>query len=75
MTQKIPVLKPLEVIRALEKAGFRIIRHTGSHAILWKKGLLRPIPIPLHPGEIKRGLLSKIIKEAGFTEEQFIPFL
>ncbi|OGO15582.1 MAG: hypothetical protein A2Z02_05785 [Chloroflexi bacterium RBG_16_48_7] len=75
MTQKMPSLKPSEIIRALEKAGYRVVRHTGSHAILWKEGITRPIPVPVHPGELKRDLLSKIFKEAGFTEDQFLLFL
>ena len=75
MTDKLPILKPAEMIKALEKAGFIIVRTTGSHVIMWKEGLLRPIPIPLHSKELKRSLQTKIIKEAGFTHDQFAVFL
>lgn len=75
MTQKLPALKPTEIIKALEKAGFKIVRQSGSHAILWKEDLPRPIPIPIHSKELKRDLQNRIIKEAGFTVEQFASLL
>jgi predicted RNA binding protein YcfA (HicA-like mRNA interferase family) len=72
---KLPSLKPAELVKAFEKAGFTIIRQTGSHVILWKDGLPRTIPIPLHVKSLKRALQSKIIKEAGFTEDEFKEYL
>lgn len=75
MTKKLPVLKPAEMVKALEKAGFYVVRQTGGHIIMYKDGLPRPIPIPRHPRELKRSLQNKIIKEAGFTTEGFSKFL
>ena len=75
MSQRLPALKPDELINALHKAGFYIVRQTGSHVIMHKEGLLRPIPVPKHAKELKRGLQSRIIKEAGFTIEEFSKFL
>ena len=34
MTERLPALKPKEVIRALERAGFFIHHTSGSHRIL-----------------------------------------
>ena len=34
MRQELPVLKPKEVVVALERAGFEIRRQTGSHVII-----------------------------------------
>jgi predicted RNA binding protein YcfA (HicA-like mRNA interferase family) len=31
MSRQLPTLKPREVIRALERAGFRLLRVKGSH--------------------------------------------
>ena len=75
MSQKVPILKPAEMVNALEKAGFYIVRQTGSHIIMYKKGLPRPIPIPIHSGELKRNLQNHIIKEAGLTTEEFLKLL
>ena len=71
MAQKLPALKPAEMIKALEKAGFQIVRQTGSHVIMWKEDLPRPIPIPRHARELKRNLQNRLIKQAGFTPEEF----
>lgn len=34
----VPVLRPLEVIRAFEKLGWQVTRQQGSHIILIKEG-------------------------------------
>ncbi|MBI4304473.1 MAG: type II toxin-antitoxin system HicA family toxin [Chloroflexi bacterium] len=75
MSRELPALKPAELIRALEKAGFYIVRQSGSHAILYKEGLPRPIPVPVHPKELKKGLQNKIIKEAGLTPTKLKKYL
>ncbi len=49
----------------MEKEGFTIVRHSGSHIIMHKDGLPRPIPVPMHSKEMRPGLESRIIKEAG----------
>jgi predicted RNA binding protein YcfA (HicA-like mRNA interferase family) len=67
MSRELPPLKPAELIKALEKAGFYIVRQSGSPVIMYKKGLPRPIPVPRHPKELKKSLQTKIIKEAGLT--------
>jgi predicted RNA binding protein YcfA (HicA-like mRNA interferase family) len=75
MSDKLPALTPDEMIMALKKAGFIIVRQTGGHIILHKNGLLRPIPVPKHPGNLKRSLQNKIIREAGLTNEEFKTYL
>jgi predicted RNA binding protein YcfA (HicA-like mRNA interferase family) len=59
------------VIAALEKAGLRIVREGANHTVMWREGLLRPVPIPRHADELKRGLLASIIREAGLTQDEF----
>lgn len=45
---KLPVLKPRQVIAALEKAGYRQVRQKGSHVQLKRGNLL--VTVPNHPG-------------------------
>ena len=71
MTPKLPSLKPAELIKALGKAGWKPIRQTCSHVILWKKGFKRPVPVPLHNKTLKQSLRDEIIQQAGLTAEQF----
>jgi predicted RNA binding protein YcfA (HicA-like mRNA interferase family) len=75
MSDRLPSLTPAEMIKTLEKAGLTIIRQTGSHVIMYKAGLLRPIPVPKHPESLKHSLQNVIIREAGFSTDQFRRFL
>ena len=68
-------INPKEVVKALSKVGFRVVRQRGSHVIM-KHPDGRVTVIPLHPGEdIGRGLLMKIIKDARITREEFLKLL
>ena len=75
MSKRIPALTAKEVITTLKRAGFYERRQTGSHVILRKEGLLRPVPVPNHPGDLPRRVLLDIIKEAGLTQEEFLELL
>jgi len=71
-------LRPIpakKVIKLLNKIGFEVVRHRGSHVIL-KHPDGRVTVVPVHSGEdIGRGLLSKIIKDTRITREQFLKLL
>jgi len=69
---KLPLLSWREVVKVLVKAGFRAVRQKGSHLILAKNEYV--VPVPKHK-EIKRGLLTEIIAEAGLTQEEFLRLL
>lgn len=70
-----PALKPREVIRALEKAGFVVIRIKGSHHILHNATTNRTVTVPNHRRDMKMGLLKSIIRSAGFTQDDFLKLL
>ncbi|MBI4610096.1 MAG: type II toxin-antitoxin system HicA family toxin [Candidatus Rokubacteria bacterium] len=76
MTPRLPALRPTEVIRALERAGFFLHHTTGSHHYFKHpdKPHLR-VTVPVHPGDLKRRVLASIIKQAGLTTEEFLRFL
>jgi len=68
---KLPVLRPGELIRALEKMGFhRIRRSRGSHQRFGHSDG-RKTTVPVHKGKtIGRGLLRKILRDVGITPEE-----
>jgi predicted RNA binding protein YcfA (HicA-like mRNA interferase family) len=70
---ELPSLKAVDVIRALRKAGFEVARIKGSHHVLrHREDPRRGTVVPVHAGhDIKRGLLRKIISDAGLTVDQF----
>jgi predicted RNA binding protein YcfA (HicA-like mRNA interferase family) len=66
---RLPVLRPEQLLNALERAGFRLVRQRGSHARL-KHNDGRVVTVPLHSGQdIGRGLLRKILRDAELTPE------
>ena len=62
-----------ECIAALQRAGFEVVRQTGSHVAL-RKGSYTPI-IPNHPGKIKPGTMRSIIRQAGMDVDEFLDLL
>jgi predicted RNA binding protein YcfA (HicA-like mRNA interferase family) len=59
-----------ELLRFLQKQGYRKVRQTGSHLIL--KHPSRPmLVVPVHRGEFPKGLLVRILKDGGFTLQDF----
>jgi len=70
---KIPALKPKQVIKILEKAGFKFIRQKGSHRIYIKKG--KGVTVPWHNKDLRKGTLRAIIKQSGMTAGDFFKYL
>ena len=68
-------LKPEKVVKAFERAGWKVRRQSGSHVILAKEHYPPILSIPVHKGKpVKHGLLSKLIEIAGLTEEDFLSY-
>jgi predicted RNA binding protein YcfA (HicA-like mRNA interferase family) len=64
-----------ELIRALRKAGFVVVRVRGSHHRL-RHPDGRVTTVPVHAGEtIGPGLLSQILRDCDLTHEQLLPLL
>jgi len=70
---KLPIAKPKEVIRALERAGFVFERQKGSHRLYMKEN--RAVTIAYHNKNIKPKTLHSIIKQSGLELEEFINLL
>ena len=71
----LPVVKAGELIRALERAGFVMVRQSGSHARM-RHPDGRVVTVPVHSGQdIGRGLLRKILRDAELTREAFLALL
>ncbi len=75
MSPELGPLRPDEVVRALQKAGFSIKRQTGSHMVLYKTGLLRPVTVPMHRRSLPPGTQRAIIRQAGLTIAEFLGLL
>ncbi|MBI5597000.1 MAG: type II toxin-antitoxin system HicA family toxin [Elusimicrobia bacterium] len=62
-----PLLAHKRVVRALEKAGFRVVRQ-GKHISMWNGTIMLTIPRnnPVDPWTLKG-----IVSDAGLTLEEF----
>jgi predicted RNA binding protein YcfA (HicA-like mRNA interferase family) len=65
------------VLRALERAGFRLERVTGSHHVLRKAGVPgSKVILPLHGAhDLPPGTLRSIIQQSGLTVDEFMALL
>jgi predicted RNA binding protein YcfA (HicA-like mRNA interferase family) len=64
---KLPGVNHLEAVRALERAGFRILRQ-GKHIVM--SDGVRKVTIPRH-NPVNAITMAGIVKDAGFTIDEF----
>jgi predicted RNA binding protein YcfA (HicA-like mRNA interferase family) len=68
---RLPMLTAKEAVKALERGGFEKMGQKGSHLYLYHAGRDLFTTVPMHPGDLHRGLMKTIIKQAGLTEDEF----
>jgi len=65
-----------EVVRAFQRAGWKITRQRSSHVILDKEGYEATLSIPVHKGKnVKRGTLRDLIKDARMSVDEFLEYI
>jgi predicted RNA binding protein YcfA (HicA-like mRNA interferase family) len=68
----LPVLKPSEVCRLLERLGFVAVRQRGSH-VQYRHADGRGTTVPVHKGrDLAPPLLRQIARDIGLTVEELI---
>ena len=76
MPERLPVLKPRQVVHALERAGFYVHHQTGSHArLLHRSRKELRVTVPIHTKDLPPTLLKRILKQASLTAEEFLEIL
>jgi predicted RNA binding protein YcfA (HicA-like mRNA interferase family) len=60
-----------QLLRFLHKQGYVQERQKGSHLIL-EHPSRRLLVVPVHRGDLPRALFLRILKDAGFSEEDFL---
>jgi len=62
-----PSVRGERVVRALEKAGFKVARVAGSHHIM-RHPDGRGTTVPVHPGrDLAKGTLRGVLSDVGMT--------
>lgn len=68
MSERLPVVSGQQLITALEKIGWVVVRQRGSHVRLKHDDRTTPLVVPLHR-ELKRGTLAGILRDAGIDRD------
>ena len=70
---RMPQVTARDLIKFLKAHGFVQDRQSGSHLTLWNEERAISVTVPVHGGsEIGRGLAVRILKDAGFTVDDFL---
>ncbi len=73
---RLPVVPANELIKVLEKQGFRLVRQRGSHIVMQKKTAETTVTtvVPNHR-ELAPGTLRSILRRTGLSIEDLIKLL
>jgi len=73
MTPRLPQVTAKELVRFLKSQGFVEERQSGSHLTLWHDAKKISITVPVHTGcDVGRGLAARILKDPGFSVDDFL---
>jgi len=75
VSQRLPTVTAKQLAKALERAGWRLARVTGSHHHFVHPTKRRAVVIPMHPGDLKRPLVAGVLKDAEITRDEFAKLL
>lgn len=71
--RRLAALNGRRIILALQRAGFEVVRVTGSHHVLRRPNSpMSKVIVPVHGAkDLPVGTVHSIIKQAGLTPEEF----
>ncbi len=70
---KVPSLSYIQIVRAMQRDGWTVVRQRGSHIRMQKRtgDEVLKVTVPAHR-PVKRSTLSHILKQARLGVEQFL---
>jgi len=73
--RKLPAVRPREIIKFLERNDFVLDHVSGSHFVFYHPSSRRRAVVPRHNRDLPKGTLLSLLREAGFTRDEFIAFM
>ena len=67
---KLPIVTPQKLAKALEKAGFKLIRVKGSHYYYYNQRTEKIAVVPFHGKDLCKGTLHAILEDADLSLEE-----
>lgn len=76
MSRHLPAISGRQLLRALQRAGFVVLRQKGSHVSMERRTPERNwrTVVPMHR-EIRPGTLSDILNQTGLSKEELTKLL
>jgi predicted RNA binding protein YcfA (HicA-like mRNA interferase family) len=75
MAGSVPVLSGTQVVKALGRAGFSVVRVSGSHHVM-RHADGRTVVVPVHPGrDMPKGTLRNVLGIIGMSVEELCSLL
>jgi len=77
MTPRLPSVSGKQVVKALGRAGFAVVRISGCHhRLVHKDDPTRVVTVPVHgAASLKRGTLASILRQSGVSVEELAVLL
>jgi predicted RNA binding protein YcfA (HicA-like mRNA interferase family) len=75
VSERLPAVTARQLARVLELHGWHLHRSKGSHHHFVHANRNIVITVPIHTGDLKRGLVAGILKDAGISREKFLRLL
>jgi predicted RNA binding protein YcfA (HicA-like mRNA interferase family) len=72
---KLPAVSPQKLAKALEKAGFELVRIRGSHHYYYSSKTEKIAVVPFHSKDIRKGTLHVILKNADMSVEELMELI
>jgi len=74
---ELPLLRPRQVIKILEGEGFRLRGSRGTDRVYKRRAESgsRTVTVATHGKQIPRGTLHSILRQAGWTVDEFLVLL
>lgn len=70
---RMPQVTAREMVQFLKAQGFMELRQSGAHLSLWHPVRRVTATVPVHTGcDLGRGLAVRILKDAGYSIEEFL---
>jgi predicted RNA binding protein YcfA (HicA-like mRNA interferase family) len=75
VSERLPSVRPRQLIRVLEQKGWKLARSKGSHHHFTHPDSPSIVTVAVHAKDIKRGTLSGILSDAGISRDEFLRLL
>ena len=69
MSQRLPAVKPKQLIRVLEREGWQLDRVRGSHHVFRHPDQRHRVVVPVHSRDLRPGTLRSILDAAGISRD------